>query len=201
MSQMLKLMRGTALVAGLLALTAMESCSKIPIPEPQLEGVYGLELKQDTRRAALYKGLETRLWIHMVWLKPDLVAAQAAQLSLMRAEPPDVASARKEKMLAESAAPTFFAIVYTPIANWNDFDAKNSVWRIALEGGRLGEATPVKVTRYDGPFNAELMALYPYVDDFSTAYRIQFPPDSMGEKPKVLLAGTLGKVELDWAAE
>jgi hypothetical protein len=103
MSQMLKLMRGTALVAGLLALTAMESCSKIPIPEPQLEGVYGLELKQDTRRAALYKGLETRLWIHMVWLKPDLVAAQAAQLSLMRAEPPDVASARKEKMLAENA--------------------------------------------------------------------------------------------------
>jgi hypothetical protein len=189
----------SARLVAVLALAALCGCARIPMAEPKLDGPYGQELARDTRHAAIYQALETRLFLHMVWLKPELVTAQAQRLAEMRAEPPELAAAHLKKLQDESALPTFYAFVYTPQPGWNDWDAKSSVWRIALEGP-AGEATPVKVQRFDGPFNAELMALYPYLDEFVTAYRLQFPAGSLGPSAKLLLAGALGKVELDWSA-
>ena len=188
------------LVLALAALSTQPGCARIPIAEPKLEGPYGLELARDTRRAAIYQQLETRLFLHMVWVGPALVEQQAAQLSAMRAEPPDLTAARLKKLQDDTALPTFYAFVYTPQPNWNDWESKSSVWRIVLEGPQ-GEAAPVSVTRFNGPFNAELMTLYPYCDDFITAYRIQFPQGSLGPTPKILLAGALGRVELDWSLQ
>ncbi len=75
------------LLLGLAAL-AQPGCSRIPIAEPKLEGPYGKELARDTRRAAIYQKLETRLFLHMVWVGPELVRQQAQSLSEARAEPP-----------------------------------------------------------------------------------------------------------------
>ena len=195
----MKKIRSIALAAALVAgLLTQAGCSKIPIAEPALEGPYGKELGGDTRRASIYQGLETRLFVHIVWLKPELIAAQAALVSEMRAEPPDLAAVRLKKMQDDNATPTFFAIAYTPTPSWNDWDSKNSVWRIAMDGPQ-GQVAPAKITRYDGPFNAEMLQLYPYLDEFVSAYRIEFPQSAMGTDPKILLAGVLGKVELDWS--
>ena len=48
------------------------------------------------------------------------------------------------------------------------------LWRLALNLG-MGERAPEKIQRFETPFNAELRALYPYLDDYSIAYLLKFP--------------------------
>jgi hypothetical protein len=163
----------TRIVAtAIIAMTSI-SCRTLPFPDPHLEGEYGKALKKWTRTVALYSGLETRAFVRLIYMSPEFVEAQARQLSELRAELPDQAAATLEKLREDNAKPSFFAVVYIPDRTANDWQNKDTVWRIALNLG-LGEQPPQKVQRFESPFNAELRALYPYVDDYSVAYRLQF---------------------------
>lgn len=184
----------------LLALAA--GCRALPFPDPHLEGPYGRTLARWTRKAALYSGLETRAFVRIVYLSPEVVAAQARQISQMRAELPDKAAETLERMRNDDAHPTFFAIVYVPDKTANDWNEPNSAWRIALNTG-FGEHPPERVERIERPFSAELRALYPYLDDYSVAYVLHFPdghgPD--GSEPtdaQLVTAGALGKMQFNW---
>jgi hypothetical protein len=186
------------------------ACKTLPFPEPHLEGEYGAALKKWTRRVALYSGLETRAFARMVYLSPEFVDAQAKQLSGMRAELPDQAAATLAKLRADFRQPSFFAVVYVPDKTANDWNEPNSVWRLALNLG-MGEHPPDRVTRYETPFNAEIRALYPYLDEYSVAYLIRFPDPVLPPGPggaaqasapisEVLFiaAGALGKMWFHW---
>ena len=189
------------------------SCRSLPFPDPHLEGDYGRALKRWTRTVALYSGLETRAFVRVVYLSPEFVAAQAQELSRMRAELPDQAAQTLARMREEYRQPTFFAIAYVPDRNANDWNEPGSVWRIALNVG-LGERAPDKLVRYERPFSVELRALYPYLDEYSTAYLIHFPeppPAPPGNtaparplenlipsETHVVVAGALGKMTFNW---
>jgi hypothetical protein len=130
--------------------------------------------------------------------------AQAKQISGMRAELPDEAARTREKLHRDTATPTVFAILYTPDKGANDWEAKDSVWRIAINLG-LGQVEPQRIERIERPFNAELRALYPYLDDYSVAYVIHFPsqeaPAGLHFSPtelNMIVAGALGKMEFKW---
>jgi len=196
-----KVTRAMALGAALLALA---SCARLPVAEPRLEGEYGKLLRQETRRATLYQGLEVRLFVHAVRQTPELVRAQAALLSTARTETPAQTADRLAQLQRDNAAPVFVAVVYTPEASWSDWESKSSVWRLALQGCGAGpnggDVAPTKVERFDVPFSADLIALYPYLDEFSSLYRLTFPAGSSCAEPKLLIAGTLGQVTLSWAA-
>ena len=183
-----------------LALTA--GCRALPFPDPHLESPYGRTLGRWTRKAALYSGLETRAFVRLVYLSPEVIAAQAKEISQMRAELPDQAASTIERLRKEDEHPTFFAIVYVPDRTANDWNEPNSVWRIAINTG-FGEHAPERVERLERPFTAELRALYPYLDEYSVAYVLHFPdghgPD--GSEPtdaQLIAAGALGKMEFRW---
>ena len=175
-------------------------CRTLPFPDPHLEGEYGKALKKWTRTVAVYSGLETRAFVRMVYLSPEFVNAQALHLSQMRAELPDQSAQTLEKMREEYRQPSFFAVTYMPDRTANDWNEPQSVWRIALNQGG-GEAPPDRVQRFERPFSAELRALYPYIDDYSTAYLLRFPERStvppFGEL-QMVIAGALGKMQFFW---
>jgi hypothetical protein len=198
------------LAAAIIALTSF-SCRTLPFPDPHLEGAYGESLRKWTRTVALYAGLETHAFARLIYLSPDFIEAQSKQIALLRAELPDQTEATREKMLTDDHAPTFFAIAYIPDRTANDWQKKDgSVWRIAINVG-LGEISPASVQRIEPPFDAELRALYPYLDDYSVAYVIKFPEPAVpqpkpGEMPiqfslteaSVVIAGALGKMDFHW---
>jgi hypothetical protein len=188
----------------LAAAVALCGCRSLPFPEPRLEGPYGSALDKWTRRTTLYDRLETRAIARVVYLSPEFVTAQAAEISYMRAEPPDQAARTLVRMREETRTPTFFAIVYTPDKTANDWNERNSVWRLAVDVG-LGQVGPDKVELVEKPFNAELRALYPYLDDYSQAYRLHFPEQSApaGQRPdagdvELIAAGAPGKLIFHW---
>jgi hypothetical protein len=188
------------------------ACRSLPFPDPQLEGEYGKALKKWTRQVALYSGLETRAFVRVVYLSPEFVNAQALELSRMRAELPDKAAETLARLREEYRQPSFFAVAYMPDRTANDWNDPNSVWRIALNLG-IGERPPDRVQRIEVPFNAELRALYPYLDEYSVAYRLRFPdpvlpptaPAPAGAtqrftptEAQLIAAGALGKMLFRW---
>ncbi len=215
-----KLLAKSALLA--LVAAALAGCRTLPFPDPHLEGEYGKALKRWTRKVALYSGLETRAFVRVVYLSPEFVTAQAAEISKMRAELPDQAAETLARMREEYRQPTFFAIAYMPDKGANDWNEPESVWRIALNLG-MGERPPDRILRYEPPFNAELRALYPYLDDYSVAYLVRFPepqPPQMetnattAQVPPphpmesfipaevhLVVAGALGKMTFNWRTD
>lgn len=178
------------------------ACKSLPFPQPELVGEYGKTLALWTRRVALYSGLETRGFCQVVYMSPEFVDAQAKKISEMRAELPAEAQRTREKLRAETATPTVFAVFYTPDKLSNDWNEKDSVWRIGLDVG-LGEVEPQRIERFERPFNAEIRTLYPYVDDYSIAYAIHFPgqPAPTNYRPtqaRLIVAGALGRMEFNW---
>lgn len=192
-------------VAALAALALAAGCRTLPFPDPHLEGEYGQALKKWTRQVALYSGLETHAFVRVVYLSPDFVNEQAKELSRMRAELPDQAAVTLAKLRQDYRQPSFFAVVYIPDKGANDWNEPTSVWRLALNLG-MGESAPDRVTRFEPPFNAELRALYPYVDEYSVAYLIRFPdpePQEAASKfapvdAQLIAAGALGKMRFHW---
>jgi len=178
-------------------------CRTLPFPEPQLTGEYGQVLGKWTRSVAIYSGLETRGFCRAVYLSTEFVDAQAKKISEMRAELPDEAQRTRERLRAQTATPTVFAIFYTPDKTSNDWNEKNTVWRIALNLG-LGQVEPQRVERLERPFNAEQRALYPYLDDYSVAYVIHFPGQTApanfaATEADMVVAGAPGKMEFKWS--
>ncbi|HUJ26307.1 MAG TPA: hypothetical protein VLW85_09830 [Myxococcales bacterium] len=210
--------RAPALFAAAIFASAT-SCRTLPFPDPQLHGDYGKALKKWTRRVALYAGLETRAFVRVVYLSPEFVEAQARELSRMRAELPDQAAETLSRMREEYRQPSFFVVAFMPDRTANDWDLPNSVWRLALNLG-LGERAPDRILRYDTPFNAELRALYPYLDEYSVGYLLRFPEPSPPQletnattaqapalqppasftptEAQLIAAGALGKMVFHW---
>ena len=184
------------------ALLALCACKTLPFPEPELEGEYGKALALWTRKVAVYAGLETRGFCRVVYLSPEFIDAQAKKIAEMRAERPDQAQQTRAKLHDDNATPTVFAVLYTPDRQSNDWNERDSVWRIALDVG-FGEVEPQRIERYDRPFNAEMRALYPYVDDYSVGYAIHFPapkapPGFHPTDARFIAASALGKMEFKW---
>jgi hypothetical protein len=187
-----------------IALFLCLGCRTLPFPEPDLEGPYGRSLLKWTRKTSLYSGLETRAFCRVVYLSYEMIEAQSEKISGMRAELPDEAARTRERLHRETATPTVFAILYTPDKGANDWEAKNSVWRLAVNLG-YGQIEPTRIERLERPFNAEIRALYPYLDDYSVAYVVHFPgqeaPPGMHFTPTemtMIAAGALGKMEFTW---
>jgi hypothetical protein len=128
----------------------------------------------------------------------------------MRAELPDKAAETAAKLHSDYRQPSFFAVVYIPDRTANDWNEPGSVWRMALNMG-LGERGPDKVQRFEVPFNAELRALYPYLDEYSVGYLIKFPDPAApvqanapaaqpftSTEAQLVCASALGKMVFRW---
>jgi len=181
-------------------------CRSLPFPDPSFEGEYGDSLKKWTRTVTLYSGLEARAFVRVVYLSPQFVNIQAQEISRMRAELPDQAEQTLARMRQEYRQPSFFAVAYFPDKTANDWNEPQSVWRIAVNVG-MGERAPDRIVRYDRPFNAEQRALYPYLDEYSTAYQLRFPAQEAppasaqqvtSQEIYLVVAGALGAMRFDW---
>lgn len=171
---------GLALVACACAVAL--GCSfkppQVGDPAPALqdanaESSYQSVLARYSSNRELYAVFDTRMLSAVTYQSWRFREARARRVAAFQALPPAVLEKRLADERAEADAyHDFFFGVAMNDSRYDDFDKKESIWRIALVT-RAGEATP-KVVERIGRSNLNLRALYPYLGDFWVAYRIRF---------------------------
>jgi hypothetical protein len=210
-------MRRVALAVLVAALAAGCLGGKAPIigePAPQLkdsaaEAAYQVTLEKYTSHRQIYTRLDPRIFSAMTSQTPAFVEARVRRSGAFLQLPAADIDVQVQKELADTE-PFYDFILGVHLNNYryDDFDKKNSTWRLALVTA-TGDVTPAKIERV-GRSNLNLRALYPYLDDFWVAYRVRFPKTAENGQPTqepgatkrvVRMASTLGQTEFEFPAQ
>lgn len=201
-------MSATRAAAGWLALAlAAGACANSRVPrvgdpaptarDDSAEQTYQAVLGQVTDRQAIYDGLDTRLFVSATWQAEDFVTARVRREAAFR----DLTPATAEAMLTAERDrlkndTVFFMGVHANEPRHDDFDRPDSIWSLSLVSGDQ-QLRPIEVRRI-GRSNADMRALYPYMDTFWVGYEVRFGPASPPMKLKV--ASSLGEAVLGFGA-
>lgn len=173
------------------------------------EAAYRDVLARYSGRGEIYQGFDTRLFAAATYQSPGFREARVRR----RGEFQHIPEPRVEALLTEERAEatqvhTFFLGIHANDPLYDDFDRRNSIWRLAMLTP-AGEARPLSVRRV-GRTNLDLRAIYPYMGTFWVGYRVDFPvtfPDGTPvipqgtEKVMLRVASTLGTADLEMAAK
>ena len=149
----------------------------------------------------VYDGLDTRLFVAATWQSPRFIEARVRRQGEFQEQPEAEVNKHvldeREKFKGRTE---FFFGVHANEPKFDDFDRKNSIWRIALVAGGK-EILPTEIKRV-GRATMDMRATYPYMDVFWVAYSVKF--DGVmepGQTAKLKVASTLGAAELDFQTE
>ena len=173
------------------------------------QGAYQRVFTHWTRQAKIIKleRLDTTMRVHATCISPDFIAAYVARyehlFKLPRRERNRISAEmndtwKKSYSFTVAAATTDF--------RWNDFDKKQSIWRIALINDLQQQVAPMEV-KAEKIITVTIKEMFPYVGDFFRFYRIRFPR-KLSDGTELIrkdtrnlalrFAGPLGKTELVW---
>lgn len=172
-----------------------------PVPPPN-EGEWAMAWGGATRGGHLYDGFSHRANATATHLTLPVREARARRLAEWLAWTPAELEERLAAERAEAAAGEEFLVAfYTADPKANDLDARESIWRVALQFDQA-DVVASNVTALVP--DATLRQLFPYVGPFDVVYRIRFPRrpegDLAGEPFVLLLASALGQLPLDFSA-
>ncbi len=210
----------TALLSltALLLLISATGCKSGPPtigdPPPRLadgeaERGYKDVLGRFTGTGEVYTGFDTQLFAGATYQSWEFRKARVERVAQFKSQSKE----EVEKLLAEERAEweqfhVFELGTWTREPRFDDFDRKNSIWRIALRTDTV-ELLPSEVLRVQR-VNQDARALYPYMGEFWVRYRVMFPrrlPDGSPSLPDgtkdltLRVASTLGRADLKTRAE
>ena len=166
------------------------------------EREYQRVLERYTSSQGVYDNLDTKVFFQATWLSPRFVEARVRREGMFKAWP----AADLEKNLGVERArladaTEFFLAVHANDSHHDDFDRRNTMWRMVLMVGGQ-ELAPVSVERI-GRSNTDMRSYYSYMESFWVGYRVRFPKRTLaaGEGFRVKLASALGQAELPFTAE
>ena len=160
-----------------------------------------------TRNAQIIKTLDTTLRVHATCYSPEFIAAYVA----MNAHMFKLSAAARTQLARQlndegTKSYSFMVAAATSDFRWNDFERKETIWRVGLVNDRQEQVVPVEI-KAAKEISATTVELFPYVDSFYRVYQIRFPktlPDGrplIGEETHhfvLRFAGPLGLAELVW---
>ncbi|HZA51591.1 MAG TPA: hypothetical protein VE549_12680 [Myxococcaceae bacterium] len=210
--------RWALVLAGAIAAAGSAACRASPPtlgdPPPALENgeaerSYQQLLERYTGRAEVYSGFDTQLFAGATYQAWPFREARVKRLAGFQRMSPEEVEARLKAERADWEKFHVFELgAWTQDYQFDDFDQKDSVWRIALVAESV-ELLPAEVVR-QGRVDQNVRALYPYMGLFWVQYRVAFPrqgPNGSalipeGTKQLMLrLASTLGRADLRTAGE
>lgn len=200
-----------ALAAGVALLGGLSGCPRKPtvdlgLPRRAFKASdYAEVLARWTRHRRVIRHFDTNLDVHATYLSRAFVSAHAARYAKDYHLTPGEKRRYVAKRLAEvSAHHEFFLGITTADSAWNDFDRKESIWRISLEDDQGTRVRPLAVRKIT--VRETHRTYFPYLSRFHSAYHVIFPV-RVGGKPfitgrtrwfKLIIASPLGAAELGW---
>jgi hypothetical protein len=173
-------MRRWALVAGVALAGA---CSTIPprvgqappvVVSEKEEAAYQAVRAHYSEHPEIYQGFDTQLFSAATYQSAAFREARIRRQAEFLHWTPDVLARELAREQAENAQwVEFFFGAHTNDPHFDDFDSRNSNWRVVLVTGS-GQVLPSEVVRI-GRADMNMRAYYPYMSDFWVGYRIRFP--------------------------
>jgi hypothetical protein len=165
------------------------------------ESEYQRTLERYSGKSELYALFDTRMFVSATYQGWEFRDARVKRVGVFKVLPPEVIEANLATERAESEQfHDFFLAVHLNDSKYDDFDRKDTIWRIALVADGM-EATPSLVRRV-GRSDLNMRAMYPYADEFWVGYQVRFPKSAMsftpGNRFLLRVASTLGKAELEF---
>jgi len=165
-------------------------------------------LPQVTKSKKVIDNLDSKLFVYATYKNWALRAAYVDEYArrYQMDESQKETLKEREKGLEERFN-EFFIAVYTPDERWNDFNTRESIWRVYLEDDKGSRVSPIEIKKVDvkSPFIREF---YPYLDLWSSGYIIRFPKYMIGgEEPfpgkdtnyfKLIITGVVASATLEW---
>jgi hypothetical protein len=174
------------------------------LKDERVEAAYQAILARYSARSEIYEGFDTRLFAATTFQAPALREARVRRTAEFQRTPSQSVEAQLAEEKAEAEREhAFFLGVHANDYRYDDFDRRNSIWRVSLLTPS-GEVRPATIKRV-GRANLDMRALYPYMGAFWVAYQVSFPtvladgtpviPPGT-EKVTLRLASTLGAADL-----
>lgn len=198
-------MRRALLCLPVLLCACASAPAQIGDPAPKLndaeaERNYHRVVAAHTRDEKVYKLFDTRMFVavtHEAW---PFREARTRRVAAFQRWPDDVLAQKLDAEKAQFETQTeFFMGVHMNDRAHEDFDRKDSIWRIALVTD-AGEVRPTRIERV-GRSTLDMRAVYPYMYDFWIGYRLVFPKVALSGKPTLKIASTVGQAELTFSAQ
>ncbi len=190
--------------AALLLAVAATACTYVGTarsPSPN-EGAWAEARDRATRTAKAYDQLDDIAFATATYQSPAVRKARVDRLAEWRGSLPAERQAALDRETAEAAeGEEFLLAFFTDDRRANDLASDHSTWRVALVVNGNEQALPSKVSLVKR--DPTILALYPWITEFDTLYRVRFPKFP-GEKPlaelpfQVRIAGALGSLTLDF---
>ena len=165
-------------------------------------------LPQVTKSKKVIDNLDSKLFVYATyknWALREAYVDEYARRYQMDEGQKETLQEREKGL--EERFNEFFIAVYTPDARWNDFNTRESIWRVYLEDDKGSRVSPIEIKKVDvdSPFIREF---YPYLDLWSSGYIIRFPKYMIGgEEPfpekdtnyfKLIITGVVASATLEW---
>ncbi len=188
-----------------IVLLFLAGCTTMVEERPTPKHDYYSILERWTRTETVYSGVETTLHIDAVYLGGEFrtayVEEYARRLRLSQEKRENLKRAELSKLEEYNE---FILVTATPVEEWNDFDRKDSIWRLYLVDEDGERVEPVSVSRVEK--DAILREFFPFVDEWCSVYRVIFPRltpkgHTIGEDSEYIrleVSGIKGTAELVW---
>ncbi len=198
----------SVLLVFLLLSLAMAGCSKKTVRPEEPRPEYSKVLDKETRSAKIYSGLDAMLFMTATYKTMEFREAYVD----LYVKGYEVDQTYREALLERARDDNdkyneIFFTAYTPESKWNDFDRRDSVWRLYLEDNEGNRLIPVSVTRVDAA-DPLVKRFFPYFDPWSSGYLVRFPKYSVtGTEPipgpkteflRLVVTGIMGRGEIEW---
>ncbi len=174
--------------------------------DPYQGSTYKAVLMKWTSEAHIYRGLDLELMTSVTFKSPEFREAYANEYArtykLSRKEKEKLIKDQKQVSLIYN---DFIMSAYVPDKEWNDFNKKDSIWKIYLNAGNEKKITPLEIRKIK-KIDAVLTHFFPYINTWESIYLVRFPVKLQGTDKniiddtcsniKIVITSVLGTTEM-----
>ncbi|MDI6686743.1 MAG: hypothetical protein QME06_00820 [Desulfobacterales bacterium] len=168
--------------------------------DPYHGGQYEAALKDWSREARIYRGLDVQLIADATFKSFKFRNAYSNEYArAYKLTDSEKTKLLKDQKNAALAYNDFLLVAYVPDKKFNDFNKKDSIWKIYLTDGKGKMVNPLEIRKIK-KVDAVTTHFFPYITPWKSVYMVRFPTTSTAaDKPiKLIITSVLGSAEMIW---
>ena len=176
--------------------------------EPYRTNDYQQAFERWTREARIYRGFDVELIVSATFKSSDYRRAYAKEYTkAYLLSDKEGVKFEKDQLAAAEEFHDFVMATFIPDDRWNDFEKKDSTWKIYLTNEQNKRISPVEIRKLNGK-DPRIEQFFPYVSPWREVYAVRFPAKPPGHHEDLIgpdarsmtltITGVRGTCDMVW---